>query len=148
MDSTWCGKCKSNHILVGIFLTLLIIFLCTFIVIPDVLSKTVPIWCAVVNRASFLTETAYPTINTLKYASSPKLQCSFLLAFPHSFLTAQKLPSHSAHFHMHLFLFNTIGHSLVFVLKLCYNPLSFLKEVTTYPMYANIFARNSLHQDV
>lgn len=26
---------------------------------PDALSKTVPIWCAVINRALFPTETAY-----------------------------------------------------------------------------------------
>ena len=97
-------------------------------VLPGALSKSVPIWCAVVNRALFPTETAYSTINTLKYAPSPKLQCSFLLAFPHSSLTAQQLPLYSAYFHMHLLLFNIISHSLVFVLKLCYNPLSFFER--------------------
>lgn len=39
--------------LVGLFLTLLIISLYALIVIPDALSKTVPIWCAVNQALGF-----------------------------------------------------------------------------------------------
>lgn len=30
---------------------------------PDALSKTVPIWCAVINRALFPSDTAYHAVN-------------------------------------------------------------------------------------